>query len=98
MDQQTMFLKTPPVKLFFLAALPGAVSMMASALYQLADGILVGRFVGETAFAALNLAFPFVIINFALADLVGVGSAVPISIALGQGRDRDADNILPVLA
>lgn len=93
MDQQTMFLKTPPVKLFFLAALPGAVSMLASALYQLADGILVGRFVGETAFAALNLAFPFVIINFALADLVGVGSAVPISIALGQGRDRDADNI-----
>ena len=74
MDQQTMFLKTPPAKLFFLAALPGAIGMLASALYQLADGILVGQFLDSTAFAALNLAMPFVIINFSLADLIGVGS------------------------
>ena len=87
-----MFLKTPPAKLFFMAALPGAIGMLASALYQLADGILVGRFLDGTAFAALNLAMPFVIINFALADLIGVGSSVPISIALGQGRGRQANN------
>ena len=92
MDQQTMFLKTPPAKLFFLAALPGAIGMLASALYQLADGILVGQFLDSTAFAALNLAMPFVIINFSLADLIGVGSSVPISIALGQGKDRQANN------
>lgn len=41
--------------------------MLASAFYQLLDGILVGQFLGETAFAALNLAMSFVIINFALA-------------------------------
>ena len=93
MDQQTMFLKTPPAKLFFMAALPGAIGMLASAIYQLADGILVGQFLSSTAFAALNLAMPFVIINFALADLIGVGSSVPISIALGQGQDKKANNI-----
>lgn len=38
--------------------------MLASALYQTIDGVFVGRFLGETAFAALNLAMPFVIINF----------------------------------
>ena len=43
--------------------------MLASALYQLIDGVFVGRFLGEAAFAALNLAMPFVIINFSLADL-----------------------------
>ena len=32
--------------------------MLASALYQLVDGIFVGQFLGETAFAALNLAMP----------------------------------------
>ncbi len=88
-----LFSRTPPVKLFFTAALPGAVSMLASALYQLLDGIFVGQFLQETAFAALNLAMPFVIINFALADLIGVGSAVPISVNLGKGLKREADNI-----
>ena len=50
--------------MFFIASVPGAVSMLASALYQVIDGILVGQILGELAFAALNLAMPFVIINF----------------------------------
>ena len=83
MDQKTLFLETPPQRLFFRAALPGSVGMLASSLYQLMDGIFVGRILGDSAFAALNLAMPLVIINFALADLIGVGSAVPISVRLG---------------
>ena len=93
MDSRELFAKTPPLRLFFIAALPGAVSMLASALYQTLDGVFVGQYLGETAFAALNLAMPFVIINFALADLIGVGSAVPISVNLGKGEKREADNI-----
>ena len=93
MDSRELFAKTPPLRLFFIAALPGAVSMLASALYQMLDGVFVGQYLGETAFAALNLAMPFVIINFALADLIGVGSAVPISVNLGKGEKREADNI-----
>ena len=93
MDSRELFARTPPLRLFFIAALPGAVSMLASALYQMLDGVFVGQYLGETAFAALNLAMPFVIINFALADLIGVGSAVPISVNLGKGEKREADNI-----
>ncbi len=93
MNSQVLFAKTPPLKLFFMASIPGAVGMLASALYQLVDGIFVGRFLGETAFAALNLAMPFVIINFALADLIGVGSSVPISINLGKKKIEEANNI-----
>lgn len=88
-----LFVHTPPVKLFFIAALPGAISMLASSLYGLLDGIFVGRILGDTAFAAINLAFPFVVINFSLADLIGVGSAVPISIALGKKDHAQANNI-----
>ena len=87
------FIRTPPAKLFFKASLPGAVSMLASALYQTFDGVFVGHFLGETAFAALNLAMPFVIINFALADLIGVGSSVHIAVDLGKGLRREANNI-----
>ncbi len=93
MNSRALFLHTPPLRLFFLASLPGAVGMLASALYQTIDGVFVGRFLGETPFAALNLAMPFVIINFALADLVGVGASVPISICLGKKQDREANNI-----
>lgn len=93
MNSTTLFSKTAPLKLFFLASIPGAISMLASALYQTFDGIFVGRFLGQTAFAAVNLAMPFVIINFSLADLIGVGSAVPISICLGRKQEREAHNI-----
>lgn len=92
-NSTALFSKTPPLKLFFLASIPGAISMLASALYQTIDGVFVGQFLGATAFAALNLAMPFVIINFALADLVGFGSAVPISIFLGKKQQQEANNI-----
>lgn len=71
MDSKTLFTKISPVRLFFIASVPGAISMLASALYQVIDGILVGQILGKLAFAALNLAMPFVIINFSLADLIG---------------------------
>ena len=93
MDHKTLFSKTKPVRLFFMAAIPGSVGMLASSLYQLMDGILVGQLLEDSAFAALNLAMPFVIVNFALADLIGVGSSVPISIHLGAKNEKKANNI-----
>ncbi len=91
--QYDLFVRTSPGRLFLKASVPGAIGMLASAMYQTLDGVFVGNLLGDTSFAALNLAMPFVIINFAIADLIGVGSAVPISIALGEGRKKDADRI-----
>ncbi len=93
MNSTALFYKTPPLKLLFIASILGAISMLASALYQTIDGVFVGRYLGETAFAALNLAMPFVIINFSLADLIGVGSSVPISVCLGKKQESEASNI-----
>ena len=93
MEHKELFLKTSPWRLFFIAAIPGAISMLAASLYGLFDGIFIGNILGDTAFTAINIAFPFVIINFALSDLVAVGSAVPISIALGRQDEKEANNI-----
>lgn len=93
MNYKELFSKTPPTKLFFTAAIPGSIGMLASALYQTIDGVLVGRILSGNAFAALNLAMPLVIINFSLADLIGVGSAVPISVRLGEKKEAEANNI-----
>ena len=93
MEHKEFFLKTSITRLFFIAAIPGAISMLASAIFGLFDGIFIGNILGETAFAAINIAFPFVIISFSLSDLVAVGSAVPISIALGRQDEKEANNI-----
>ena len=64
MNSTALFSKTPPFKLFLLASIPGAISMLASALYQTLDGIFVGQFLGATAFAAINLAMPLLVLTF----------------------------------
>ena len=92
MTSDELFAKTPPTRLFFKAAIPGAIGMLAAALYQTFDGIFVGQYLGTTAFAAVNLAMPFVVINFAVSDLIGVGSSVVISLLLGRGERAEANN------
>lgn len=92
-ELRRLYLHTAPTRLFFLAAAPGAVSMLASALYDVLDGVIVGQLLGSTAFAAVNLSMPFVILVFAVGDLVGVGSSVPIAIALGAGDEERANNV-----
>ena len=92
MSSRSLYLDTKPGRLFLKTAIPGGISMLASSMYQIFDSIFVGKFIGTTAFAALGLAFPLIIINFALSDLVGIGSSVPISIMLGQKNDDDANN------
>ena len=92
-DHDKLFTQTSLYKMLLIVVVPGAISMLTSALYDIIDGILVGNALGETAFAAINLAMPFVIILFSLGDLVGVGSAVPISIKLGE-KDYDAANTI----
>ena len=92
MDSRELYLNTRPGRLFLKTAVPGGISMLASSMYQIFDSIFVGKFIGTTAFAALGLAFPLIIINFALSDLVGIGSSVPISIMLGRKDDDEANN------
>ncbi|HMM07380.1 MAG TPA: MATE family efflux transporter [Clostridiales bacterium] len=93
MDHETLFEKTPPTKLFLTVTIPGVISMLVMSLYQVIDGAFVGHLLGAEAFAALNLVMPLVIINFSVADLIGVGSSVPIAIKLGQKDGKAASNI-----
>ncbi len=94
MEQSNKFFETArPWRLFWTVALPGLVSMLAMSLYQAFEGAFVGQTLGEAAFAAVNIGFPIVMINNCLADMVGVGSSVPISVALGRGDNKRANNI-----
>ena len=82
-----------PWRLFFTIALPGMISMFAMSIYSIIEGIFIGQRLGEGAFAAINIAMPLVMISFSLADLIGVGASVPISIALGKKEHHTANNV-----
>ena len=88
-----MYAKMNPWRLFFIVALPGMISMFAMSIYSVIEGIFIGQRLGEGAFAAVNIAMPLVMINFSLADMVGVGASVPISIALGKKEHKTANNV-----
>ena len=92
-DTEAMYATMKPWRLFFIVALPGMVSMFAMSIYSIIEGIFIGQRLGEGAFAAVNIAMPLVMINFSLADLIGVGASVPISIALGKKDKETANNV-----
>lgn len=93
MKTEEMYSTMKPWRLFFVVALPGMISMLAMSIYSFAEGIFIGQILGEGAFAAVNIAVPLVMINFSLADLIGVGASAPISIALGKNDRESANNI-----
>lgn len=93
MLNQALFEEKHIGKMFMKIAIPGAIGMLASAIYQFIDGIFVNVFLGSTAFAALNFCFPIIIMIYAVSDLIGVGSSVIIAIRMGQKRNSEANSI-----
>ena len=92
MDSE-IFKKLPPTKLFFRCALPSMVTMAFGALYQIADGFFVGRFIGEDALAAVNLIMPIIMMVFSFSNMVATGASVRISVLLGENNREDASRV-----
>ncbi len=92
MDSE-IFERLPPTKLFFRCAIPSMVTMAFGALYQIADGLFVGRFIGEDALAAVNLIMPIIMIVFALSNMLATGSSVRISVLLGEKKRDEASAV-----
>ncbi len=85
-----IFETLPPTKLFFRCAIPSMITMLFGALYQIADGLFVGRFIGEDALAAVNLVMPTIMIVFAFSNMIASGASVRISVLLGMKNRAEA--------
>ena len=92
MDSE-IFEKLPPTKLFFRCAVPSMITMAFGALYQIADGLFVGRFIGEDALAAVNLIMPILMIVFAFSNMIATGASVRISVLLGEKNREEASRV-----
>ena len=92
MDSE-VFEKLSPTRLFFRCAIPSMITMAFGALYQIADGLFVGRFIGEDALAAINLIMPIIMIIFGFSNLIATGASVRISVLLGEKKREEASQV-----
>ena len=92
MDSE-IFVKLPPTRLFFRCAVPSMITMAFGALYQIADGLFVGRFIGGDALAAVNLVMPIIMIVFGFSNLIATGASVRIAVLLGESKSEEASRI-----
>lgn len=85
------FIEKPVRQLFFHYLVPAICGTMVTSIYVLADTIIIGKRLGETALAALNIALPIYNIFFGLGLLCGVGGSVLMSICRGKGRKEEGN-------
>ncbi|MGZ0718702.1 MATE family efflux transporter [Pseudomonas palleroniana] len=71
--------------LYWRYAVPTVAAMLISGLYQIVDGIFIGRFVGAQGLAAINMAWPWVGLLAGVGLMIGVGAGTHCSIAQGAG-------------
>ena len=78
-----------PLKLLFFFALPMVIGNFFQQLYNMVDSMVVGKFVGEDALAAVGSSFPVVFLAVAIAAGLSMGCTVVISQLFGAGQIRE---------
>lgn len=78
-----------PMGLILKFALPLLVGNIFQQLYNMVDSMVVGRFVGSAALAAVGTAFPILFLLSSIFLGLGMGAMVVISQYIGAG-DRDS--------
>ena len=77
--------------------LPSIVMMIFTSIYGVVDGIFVSNFAGKTSFAAINLIMPYLMVFGTLGFMVGTGGTALISMNLGMGDKKKANEIFSML-
>ena len=77
--------------------LPSIGMMLFTSVYGVVDGFFVSNTAGATAFAAINLIMPFLMIFGAVGFMVGAGGSALVAMTLGQGERERADRIFSLL-
>lgn len=80
-------------KKFFNYLTPSVTAMWIYCLYSLVAGIFVGKGVGPSALAAINISAPFINYIFATSMLFSTGASTVISIYVGEGNLHKANEV-----
>lgn len=83
----------PLTKLLLKYSVPTTLTLMVNYIYNIVDQIFVGQGVGITGMAAINIAFPLLILVNAVSLLLGDGCAANVSLCLGRREQENANKI-----
>ena len=76
---------------------PMVATMIVISTYSVVDGLIVSNFVGNTAFAAMNLIWPVLSMIAAFGQMIGAGGSALVSKTLGEGNPARAREIFSML-
>ena len=63
----------------FRFTLPSIVMMVFTSIYSVVDGFFISNYAGKTAFAALNLIYPFLMILGGMGFMIGTGGTALVA-------------------
>lgn len=71
--------------------MPSIAMMIFTSIYSVVDGFFVSNFAGKTAFAAVNLIMPYIMITATVGFMLGTGGTAVVARTLGEGDTRKAN-------
>lgn len=77
--------------------LPTIAMMLCTSLYGIVDGYFVSNYVGKTAFAAVNLIIPFLMILACFGFMIGTGGSALVGKTLGEGAKERANRYFTMM-
>ncbi len=83
----------PLLRTFLRFVVPSALSLMAISTTSFVDSVIVGRFVGSTALAAVSMLIPYISLLFGIALMFAVGGSVRVAKYLGAEDRKNASAI-----
>lgn len=76
---------------------PSIIMMIFTSLYGVVDGIFVSNYAGKTAFAAINLIWPVVMILGAIGFMFGTGGSALVATILGEQNKTYANRVFSAI-
>ena len=72
---------------------PTVIMMVFISVYGVVDGFFVSNYAGKTAFAAINLIMPFVMVLGGMGFMIGTGGTALVSKVMGEGDPERANRL-----
>lgn len=78
-------------------AIPNVIMMISLSMYIIVDGMFVSRLIGTTALSAVNMVYPVICAEMAVAVMIATGGSAIVAKKLGEGKQKEAQNNLSFL-
>ena len=71
--------------------------MVFTSIYGVVDGLFVSNYAGKTAFAAINLVMPFIMVLGGMGFRIGTGGTALVAKVLGEGEKEEANRYFSMM-